>query len=403
MKAVPASRRPRVAVVVHDVEGPGGMERACAELIRRAAGFIDFVVISCSLSEELRPLVVWHRVPAPRGPIPLKFLMFYVYAAYQIKRSQSDLVQSVGAIVPNRIDLAWVHFCHAGFQDRTGYLIPPGGSMLRRANKLVATILARLAERWSYRPARCRMMAAVSSGVAAELAAHYPRVSLRVTPNGVDAESFMPDPGVRDAIRRRHGTSREDVVLLFVGGNWELKGLAVAIQGMAEAQRGLAVTLRLWVVGDGNPKRFIRLARGGGIVDRVHFFGSHRDIRPFYQSADILISPSLYESFSLVALEAAACGLPLVATAVGCIEDLVGSNEAGLIVKRTSGEVASAIAQLAVDARLRNQLGEVGRQRSLRYSWTSAVAGIIDAYRDLLAGSPTGDQMEVEPTAVGSR
>ena len=73
--------------------------------------------------------------------------------------------------------------------------------------------------------------------------------------------------------------------------------------------------MSLWIVGPGDVERYRALARGEGVEDRVRFFGRRTDTERFYRAADAFLFPSLYEAFPLVALEAAACGLPIVATA----------------------------------------------------------------------------------------
>src|SRR5690349_20498345 len=126
--------RPRVALVIHDLDGYGGMERAIAELIKRAADRFEFVVLSATLARELRPLVEWRRIHVPSRRMPLKFAFFFVVAALQLRHARVQLVCTVGAIVPNRTDVVSVHFSHAGFCRATGRLAPEGAAFSRRLN-----------------------------------------------------------------------------------------------------------------------------------------------------------------------------------------------------------------------------------------------------------------------------
>src|SRR5205823_5729238 len=84
--------KPRIALVAHDVHDRGGMERALAELLRRGADRVDFVVIASSLAEDLRPLAEWRRVPLPRRPFPLKFVCFFVLGAVRLVGVARDAV-----------------------------------------------------------------------------------------------------------------------------------------------------------------------------------------------------------------------------------------------------------------------------------------------------------------------
>jgi glycosyltransferase involved in cell wall biosynthesis len=93
--------------------------------------------------------------------------------------------------------------------------------------------------------------------------------------------------------------------------------------------------------------------------------------------------PTLYEQCCLSVYEAAAAGLPVVTTPVSGMEELVGADEAGLLVPRDPGAFAPALGRLAVDARLRRRLGETGRERAATFTWERAVEGILAAYREL--------------------
>jgi len=240
-----------------------------------------------------------------------------------------------------------------------------------------------LAEKWCYRPHRTRILGAVSSSVREELSRHFPLLPVALTPNGVDGHRFAPDLAIRRSLRAAEGLAASDVVVLFVGGDWYRKGLKLAIRALAEPSCR-AQSIVLWVVGAGDQTRFRSLARTSGVADRVRFFGPQVDVERFYQSADILLLPSLYETFALVAFEAAACGLPVVATGVGGISELVGSGEAGIIVSPTAEAVGAAVGRLAADPTLRRRLGAVARQRAHPYTWDRSVESVLELYRQLL-------------------
>jgi glycosyltransferase involved in cell wall biosynthesis len=377
--------RPKVTIVAHDVQGLGGMEGVLRELITRVHREFQVVVISASLSPELRPFVEWRRVPVPPRPAPLKFVTFLLLAGLQLLRERADLVHVTGAIVPNRADVASVHFCHAGFVASTGTLAPPGRPPLRQLNTAVARAVAMVAERWCYRPSRLKVLAAVSHGVADELARHFPRVAVKVTPNGVDGMRFRPDSGMRLRLRRAEGVDPYQTVALFVGGDWDRKGLAIAIRGL-KAARDSGIDLPLWVVGEGDRARFQHLAERLGVGSCVHFFGRRPDTERFYQAADLLLFPSYYEAFSLAALEAAATGLPVVITAVNGAAELVGDGEAGVVVEPTPEAIGAVLARLAADPGLRQRLGAEARRRASLYTWERSVQTVVALYRSVLEG-----------------
>lgn len=375
---------PKVALVAHGMHDRGGMERACAELIRHLHPHVRFVVVATELAPDLEPLIErWVRIRPSRGPFPLRFVSFFVLGGLALRRLRPDLVQTVGAIVPNKADIATIHFCHAGARRALGSLVPQDMAPLRRFNTTVSRTLALLAERWCYRPSRLSRFVGVSAGVAREVTRHYGGIPACVIPNGVDLETYRPDPKSRSDQRRAQGAT-EAIVALFVGGDWHRKGLAVAIKALAKA-RIEDPRLLLWVVGPGDVPRFQRLATEAGVPDSVRFFGARDDAERFFQAADMFVLPTLYETFSLVTYEAAASGLPIVSSAVSGIEDLIGDGQAGFMVNRTPDGVATAMVTLARDPMRRKQMGAEARRRAQNFSWDCAAAMTERMYADLVS------------------
>jgi glycosyltransferase involved in cell wall biosynthesis len=375
-----SGRKPRVALVAHGVHDDGGMERALAELVRRARHEVDFAVLSPTLADDLRPYVDWVRVRTPRRPYALRFLVFFLVAGLRLRRIRSDLRQSEGAIVPNRVDVVSVQFCHAGYHAATGHLAPPEALLSRRVNTALSRLVSLLAERWSYRRGRVRAFAAASADIGRELETHFAVAPVVVTPNGVDRDRFRPDDRARAELRKACGVSPDEMVALFVGGDWDRKGLAVAIAGLAEAERAGANVV-LWVVGNGDERRFADEARRCGVADRVRFFGFRKDSERFCQAADVFVLPTLYEAHPLSPHEAAACGLPVVVTRVNGVEELVGDGDAGAVVERSAAAVGAALARLAADPSLRARQRRRAAERAAAFTWERA----SDVYQELYA------------------
>jgi glycosyltransferase involved in cell wall biosynthesis len=355
------------------------MERAFAELIRRMPAHFRVVVISSDLAPSLRPLVDWRRVRVPTRPFPLRFLAFFVLGGIRLRSVRSDLVHTLGAIVPNRVDVAEVQFCHAGFVSATGHLAPSDAPNLRRLNTAVVRLLSIAAERWCYRPKRLRGFVAVSRGIGVELDRAYPGIPFVVAANGVDLDRFRPDAEARRRLRAELRVPDEDLVVLFVGGDWNRKGLPIVVEALVRVPRA-----RLWVVGSGDSARLETRARRLGVEDRIRFFGARTDGERFYGAADVFCLPSLYEAFPLVGLEAAAAGLPLVATRVSGIEDLVVHGKSGLLVERTNEAVGDALTVLFADSDLRRRMGVEARDRVSGYTWEQSVDAVAQAYDQLL-------------------
>lgn len=375
-------RRPRVILVAHDVHDGGGMERAYAELIRALHAEVDFTVVSATLEEGLRALVCWRRVVVPRRPFVLKFLVFFVRAGFDVAKVSGDIVQTLGAIIPNRADIVAVHYCHAGFVAATGSLTS-AGPRLRRVNTGVARCAAIAAERWCFQPGRVRAFAAVSTDLIQEVEAHYPGIPTYLTPNGVDPSRFRPNSDVRQLVRSEQQVGPGTCLALFVGGDWDRKGLGLAIEGVAKACADGADVV-LWVVGPGDRSRFASLAKHLGVEGEVKFFGFREDTERFYQAADVFVLPSAYETFGIVCFEAASCGLPIIVPSISGAGALVGNDSAGIIVERDADSIAMALRLLAADGVRRSRLGTEARRRASAFTWSSSAAAVSDLYDQLL-------------------
>jgi glycosyltransferase involved in cell wall biosynthesis len=373
---------PVVALVAHDIHDHGGMEHACAELIRRESDKVDFIVVSADLAPDLRPLVRrWVHLPVPPRPFPLKFLLFWFLAGRAIRRLDVDLVHTVGAIVPNRVDIAAVYHCHAGQRIALGGFAPSTMSGLQRLNTSISRRMALLAERVCYRPSRVRALAASNDGLGEELQYHYPNVPVNIVPNGVELELMRPSAAARDAKRAELSVAAGTTVALFLGGDWHRKGLPLILEALSLVDQDLV----LWVVGRGDRAQMERVADDLGVLHRIDFIGPVPEVSPFYQAADLFMLASSYETFSIPCFEAAACGLPIIVTEVHGAADLVRDGGGGVLVERTPESVASALGRLARSPELRHQMGNEARRRASVFTWQRSVDSMMELYRDLLA------------------
>jgi D-inositol-3-phosphate glycosyltransferase len=226
---------------------------------------------------------------------------------------------------------------------------------------------------------------------AAQLERLYDAVADRVelVPPGVDHDLFCP--GDRRAARQRLRLGDEPVVL-FVGRIQPLKGLAVAVQALAHLDDDRAV---LVVVGgpsgpDGEAEvgRVRDLVRELGLRRRVRFVPPqrHASLAAYYRVADVCIVPSRSESFGLVALEAAACGTPVVAAAVGGLRTIVEHGRTGFLVEgRNPAAYAAYVNELLANPLLAAEMSVNAAARSGRFSWPAAAARLRRLYGDLAA------------------
>lgn len=166
-------------------------------------------------------------------------------------------------------------------------------------------------------------------------------------------QRFRPGTAARGQVRRAENVGSHETVALSVGRDSELKGLEFAIHGLSVAARLGSSELRLWILGDGNVRKYEEMAARAGVAERVRFFGNRVDIERYYQAADLFVLPTLCETFCRAAHEAAACGVPVVATRVDGVTDWSAKSGAGELVERDAASVGGALARLAADPKRR--------------------------------------------------
>ena len=201
---------------------------------------------------------------------------------------------------------------------------------------------------------------------------------IAVIPNGVDLGEFHDLADHRDAGLGTTG--------LFVGRlDSSQKGLGILVRALAALPH--AAGLRLRLVGEdwGASEALLRLASRHGVRDRLALVGPvpRAHLLREYARADFLVLPSLFEPFGIVLLEAMAAGIPVVASRVGGIPEVVVDGDTGLLVEPGDAEaLASAMLRLAESPALRARLGTRGRKRACSYAWDHLVPRILAVYRE---------------------
>ncbi len=216
-----------------------------------------------------------------------------------------------------------------------------------------------------------------------------PLERLTVVPVGVDHTVFRPYDDVTKKKGRLMVTSSSDV---------PMKGLVPLLEAIAKLRTERDIDLI--VIGQPRPKGRVAnaLARLGlnDIVTTISGV-SDEDLARLYGEAEVAIVPSLYEGFSLPAIEAMSCGVPVVATTGGALPEVVGvSDETGLLVEPNDPEaLVGAIRRLLDDADLRARLGAAGRQRVIeRFTWEVTARGTAACYDAILTGRPLPESMD---------
>jgi D-inositol-3-phosphate glycosyltransferase len=218
---------------------------------------------------------------------------------------------------------------------------------------------------------------------------------IRVVPAGVDHQVFTPRP--REEARRRVGLTGSRVVL-FVGRLQPHKGPDVAIRALAEAvardparMRGVVLVVvggpSGRTAGGGEMAGLVELAAALGVGDRVVFLPPQPQLRlaDFYAGAEAVLVPSRTESFGLVALEAQACGTPVIAADTGGLRYVVRDGVTGFLVPgHDPADYADRMLTVLSDRVGARRMGDAAAANALGYSWDATASGVLEVYREVL-------------------
>ena len=217
---------------------------------------------------------------------------------------------------------------------------------------------------------------------------------ISVVPCGVNLGLFQPI-AKKDA-RQQLGLRDDDRILLFVGRVEPLKGIDILLGAAAQVES--ESDCFVLVVGgddstrDGEMEHLRDLASQLGIAERVSFMGAvdHERLPLFYNAADVCVVPSFYESFGLVALEAMACGTPVVASRVGGLSVAVRDSETGYLIPwRCPEPFAERLELLLGNEELRHRFGQAAREEVERFCWANVAEAVLGLYAEVIDGTPS--------------
>jgi glycosyltransferase involved in cell wall biosynthesis len=375
----------RIAALSPFVDRRHGTELALAETMERLVSVYgcevhlysqsvqDLAVVSPSRgapSSSPQPGIIWHRVPSLPGPHLLQFL-FWLFANRLCRLSDRwfrgirfDAVFSPGI---NATDANLV-LVHAVFHRLKELQDSRSSGGLRALHRSLYYHLLRGLENRVYRHKNIRL-AAVSKHTAHQLSQYFGRQDIAVVPNGVDVVHFSPSARIQRRAQARQILSCPEGVtlLLLVGNDLRNKGLPTLLQALAQCRD---LPWHLCVVGSDSSADYSAEIEQRQLRGRVTFSGETADILTYYAAADFYVAPSLEDSFNLPALEAMACGLPIILSSSAGMSDYLNDGVDGLVLRnpQDAGELAAALQRLLADPSLCATIGANASQTAALFS-----------------------------------
>ena len=373
-----ASRQSKkIAVVIPKYGLLGGAERLVFELTERLARATDhdFTVFANRWKTAPGSRVAFHKIP--RFPLSrsLRPLLF----AWMVRR----------ALGAGRYDLVHAHdrVFHA---DIVSLVCTPHRTWVRDIRKKSASLFDR-----SMIAVEKRMLASgedtfflpISSITRESFEREYRNLpgQWRIMPPGVDFRSFSgPDRAdCRAEVRERHGLKHCDFLVLFVGMNFELKGLDTVMASVAAARvRNPRANIGLIVVGKGNEEKYRAKAHQLGIGEAVAFAGPvSAQIERYYRASDTLMMLSDTDTFGMVVLEAMAAGLPVIIGPEVGARDLIDNGMNGFVLadRHDAAGAASHLSDLSSDGR-QQSVADLAQKTASLHDWKVRVEEMAAIY-----------------------
>jgi glycosyltransferase involved in cell wall biosynthesis len=327
----------------------GGVEKKLYDFIARVDSS-RFRITACALKrggyfrDSLEDLGVTVYEGLQRGRYDLS-----AYGRLQrvLRREGIDLIYTFGH--PNTTLLSWWARRRGVVQSVVVSYHATGSRESRLVPRYVVPFAARADALLALAPSHVRALVDIEG---------LPEEKFTVIPNGVDTVRYHP--GREDGLRGEFGFADGDVVFTTVASLKPVKGVDVLVAAIEPALERNE-RLRFLIVGDG-PDRGVLEERARGFGGRVVFAGIRDDVERIYRASDAVVLPSRSEAFPNVALEAMASGLPVIATAVGSVRDIVDDDTAVVVPPQDPAALAAAVTELGADAARRERMGRRGRE-----------------------------------------
>jgi UDP-glucose:(heptosyl)LPS alpha-1,3-glucosyltransferase len=374
----------RIAVVSPFVDRRHGTERAVAELVERLARIYHCEVhLYAQRIEDLaidRPAgsrsteagaVIWHKVPSVPGPQLLQFVFWLFLNGLcrwwdrSFRGLRFDRVFSPGI---NCLD-ANVILVHAVFHRLAELQKESKAGGVRSLHRRIYYRLLRSLERRVYCNPRVTLTA-VSQHTAGQLQRYFGRSNVAVIPNGVDSDRFNANVRKegRAEARLRWKIAPHETVVLLIGNDWGTKGLDVLLEAAVLCRE---LPLRLLVVGQEDSSSWAKTIVGLQLTGRVSFLAPSAIVLDFLAAADVYVAPSREDSFNLPALEAMACGLPVIVSKDAGVSEWIHDGLDGVVLQDAENpqELAGVIRKLVTEPESMQRMGDGAARTAATLSW----------------------------------
>ncbi len=325
----------KIALLRRQVSGPGGAEATLKHLARGLAAAGHQVAVYGAGAdpkgvESLGPGVAYVPVPVWGGKTG-RLLTYAANTRRLLLTAPVDVILSLERTYFQQVYRAG-DGCHREWLTRRSPFLSPVKRLSQTLSPFHRVML--WLERRLFASPDLKRVIANSRQVKEEIVRHFgvDPGKIRVVYNGLDHQVFRPAGGAeRQELRRWLEAPEEGGVVLFVGSGFARKGLAYLLEAFG---RLTDVRAHLWVVGKGRVARYQALAQKLGVAGRVRFWGPVQQAAAFYQAADVLALPTLYDPCSNVVLEALGCGCPVITTAANGAAEFITAGENGEVISQ---------------------------------------------------------------------
>ncbi len=372
---------PRIAVIIPTYGRVGGAENVAYQLCERLAKNRQFhfhVLAQKWIAPD--SAVTFHKIPFWPFPRWFRPISFALWARKATRNGHYDLVHSHERVF--EMDILSFH----GIPHRSWVK-----AIRKKHMSLFDHATAWVESRGIQNPHTLKILP-VSGLVKQALLETYPdcRDKLQILHPGASVGRFQQTTfdNMGTDFRNRHGLKSRDVLMLFVGMNFEIKRLDLVIQAMADLEDGVPGDGRrmLLVVGKGDQTHYRNLASRLGIADRIIFTGVTDRVAEIYAAGDCLIMPSRMDTFGLVVLEAMAAGLPAIISGRVGASDLIVDGQNGLVLSNDPSISELSLAMnILLDKTVRTRMGNAAKETAKHHDWDVVADRLAGIYRDMLA------------------